>query len=584
LETLTVNACFTSKQDEVVQASPRRRHNPSLIKMSDRGKTKGGTEAGKRGKDGGRRDPARTKGEKQLAEVEKNRLASLVLSKPPPKRPPTQPPASDRTTKDPPTPEKRGRQGLRSRDASPAFPPVDVETTQPPKKPTKTELAKAAARKLLKEEEAKAKLARRRTKALDEAEAAARVNDALAAAAAEDRAPSDEDGDESEALLDSSLYKDKDVEEEPNPKDEAEDNPPSSEGEASSDDPRDLAFKPRRGELDDSDEDDEDQDQKGEADTQMSSSHALENLVPKSNRTKPPKPARGKRTPAPRGGNKRKRRDDSPESSVPRHHASVIDAGEKATLLAHVRAAFMDMGPHLPPVMPFIYWDPEVTFSCAAKLIARSPELQKLSEAYDCKNDLAKKHAQVVRTVANNERSTQIRVMKAMWLNEDSPLSFTNYSSAFPPKVGLTEDFAVYFEPGGVDQFLELLESSDLYTNPEVYDYFCLGLESGNFKGTEARPITTISELLTPSHEAHFRAELWWNMPNQTFRHSIGRIHGKRRIAKWREFLPHVFNDRKLHEEEAHKLRVAKYESAGGRIEKDKDTHGTADNVDERFW
>jgi hypothetical protein len=215
--------------------------------MSDRGKTKGGMEVGKQGKEGGRRDPARSRGEKQLAELEKNRLASLQLAKPPPKRPPTQPPASDRT-KDPPTPEKRGRQGLRSRDASPA---VDVETTtQPPKKPTKTELAKAAARKLKKEEDTKQKLARRAAKSLDEAEAALRVQDALAAAAAEDRA-SDDDGDESEALLDSSLYKEKDVEEEPNPKDEAEDNPPSSEGEASSDDPRDLAFKPRRGELDD---------------------------------------------------------------------------------------------------------------------------------------------------------------------------------------------------------------------------------------------------------------------------------------------------------------------------------------------
>ena len=503
---------------------------------------------------------------------------------------------SDLRTK-PPTPEKHvPARNLRSRDTSPAIPEPEEP---PPKKNQKKQNPKAVTKKETQKLQKEAKVKADKAKA--------------AALAKLKEADVQSDGDESESLLDGKLYAKPEEEnepegdpvEEPHPKSEEENpevepNSPSS-AEESDDDPREPPYKPSRDELDSDDDDDDPKDDPKSKEENEPEGDPVDEPHPKSEeephtkslatkhakreleRNPPPKPKRHKPTAA----NPRKKPKPPPQSTAegkePPADTTVVTTGEKATLLAHVRDAFKDMGPHLPPRMPFIYWDPDVTFSCAAKLISRSPVLERMAQNYDCANDLAKKHGQIVRTVANNERSTQIRVMKAMWLNNDSPLSFTAYTETTPPVVSLTKEFALLF-PEGVDQFLSILESPSMYTNPEVYEYLCLGLESGNFKGTEPKPITTISELLTPSHEAHFRAELWWAMPSPAFRHSIGRIHGKKRIAKWREFLPHVFNDRKDHEQKAHDLRVKKYEAAGGRIEKDKDMAGTADNVDERFW
>jgi hypothetical protein len=229
------------------------------------------------------------------------------------------------------------------------------------------------------------------------------------------------------------------------------------------------------------------------------------------------------------------------------------DAGERAILFAAVRQAFADIGPHDTPRPPFIYWAPDKVHSCALKVIARNPLLQQMSQKYNRRNDFAKKHGQAVRTHANNERSAQIRTMKAMWLNNQSYISLVYHDeSKLPVTVSLSDDLKSL---GSVEDLRNILFSDAMYTFPAVYNIICLGLESGNFKSTSACGLTTISDLLTPAHEAHFRLELWYALPHHRFGHSISNKHAKERIAKWTEFLPLVLKDRKDNETEAHQTR-----------------------------
>jgi hypothetical protein len=263
------------------------------------------------------------------------------------------------------------------------------------------------------------------------------------------------------------------------------------------------------------------------------------------------------------------------------------DAGEKALLLAHVRKAFSDIGPSVPPQPPFIYWDPDVTFACAAKLINRYTQLIELSRSnpYERKNDMAKKWGQTVRTQANNERSTQIRTIKSLWLNNASQLSLTKYdANPRTPEVELADVLLEQTELETVDDLRDLLFSDQMYKNETVFDMFCLGIESGGFKHTEECPPTPISDLLTPSHEAHFRAELWWTLPHAQFRHGIGLTHAAKRIKKWHEFLPLVRADRLNNEVAAVINRTQMYAQHGVAADADPDEGAGLDVADTMYW
>ena len=256
------------------------------------------------------------------------------------------------------------------------------------------------------------------------------------------------------------------------------------------------------------------------------------------------------------------------------------DAGEKATFFAAVRKAYADIGPSDPPRPPFIYWDPEKVYSCANKVILRTPLLQEMADHYHRRNDFAKKHGQAVRTHANNERSSQIRTMKAMWLNNESHISLVNYNeSLVPVTVQLSNDLT---HLGKVQDLRAILFSDKMYTFPAVYNLLCSGIESGNFKGISACGISTISELITPAHEAHFRVELWYALPQHGFRHSISTTHAKERMAKWREFLPLVLMDRKTNETQAHQTRLMN--ATTGVASDDQEDDENDDEAGSQYW
>ena len=243
---------------------------------------------------------------------------------------------------------------------------------------------------------------------------------------------------------------------------------------------------------------------------------------------------------------------------------------------------------HFPRHEPFIYWDPDYTYFACAKLIGKYLALQQMAdnkEFYQGKHDTSKKWGQIVKTASNNERSTQIRVIKAVWLNVKSPISFVQAGDPTTAIVELAERLSEREDIHSVEDVRDLLMSPFMYQNEDMYDLFCTGLESGQFKNTSQQGMTTISDLITPSHEAHFRMELWWALPHAgDFRHAITKEHAEIRIEKWKALLPIIMEDRTNNESEAHQLRSTYYVQSGGIRKASELPDNRNDKAAQEYW
>jgi hypothetical protein len=209
-----------------------------------------------------------------------------------------------------------------------------------------------------------------------------------------------------------------------------------------------------------------------------------------------------------------------------------------------------------------------------------------MAAAYDRPHDLAKKWATLVRTQANNERSTQIRVIKHVWMNNNSSVSLSEVNLTTEPRtIQLSPPLIEAAHPDlqSITDLRKLLFSDKMYLNPTVYDFICEGLESGHFKNTVTHEKATISDLITPAHEAHFRCELYFALPVPEYRHPITKAHGIRRLKLWQQFLPLVKKDRLDNEANAAAARANVH--AAALAEEDQPINeNTLDNPDEAYW
>jgi hypothetical protein len=63
-----------------------------------------------------------------------------------------------------------------------------------------------------------------------------------------------------------------------------------------------------------------------------------------------------------------------------------------------------------------------------------------------------------------------------------------------------------------------------MYTLPNLYNIFCLGMESGKLRGMHPRTDhCPLSDMLSISYEAHFRVELQCTMLEPGYRHSYSK-------------------------------------------------------------
>ena len=185
--------------------------------------------------------------------------------------------------------------------------------------------------------------------------------------------------------------------------------------------------------------------------------------------------------------------------------------------------------------------------------------MQLTAQKYGSVKKMARAFGPYTQDRATKERSQFVSKVKEVWLKNDSPFALAN-NVIFTDvnkqngEMTVTPDLV---ESGvtTVDEVRKLLMSSEMYRNPVLYDLFCGGVESGKIKYNEKRGPTTISKLLTMSHEANIRNEIWWALEKQNFHHNPSTTHIKDRKDEWLKCCNYVFKDRADNEEQATKER-----------------------------
>ncbi len=70
-----------------------------------------------------------------------------------------------------------------------------------------------------------------------------------------------------------------------------------------------------------------------------------------------------------------------------------------------------------------------------------------------------------------------------------------------------------------VEALRELLISPNMYKDKILFNAFCTGIESGNFRQAKKRPFVPLHNLITKAHEAHFRVELYFSLSRKVYKH-----------------------------------------------------------------
>ena len=96
-----------------------------------------------------------------------------------------------------------------------------------------------------------------------------------------------------------------------------------------------------------------------------------------------------------------------------------------------------------------------------------------------------------------------------------------------------------------IEDFTAALVSPTMYLHPNLYNHFCLGMESGKLRGMEVRTQTcALQDMLSIAYEAHFRLELYLACGTQGYRHSYSADALKARAAQFSNTCRAVKSDR----------------------------------------
>jgi hypothetical protein len=200
-----------------------------------------------------------------------------------------------------------------------------------------------------------------------------------------------------------------------------------------------------------------------------------------------------------------------------------------------MRQAIHDFSPLKPFKKTVMYWPTKNASAAARMLIQRHfDELQVMINRYGGVTALEMKFAKALRNLANNERAIQTRQIKTTFLSKQNPETRMaeniieqelDLDQANPPRLHRNLECVET-----IDELRELLLSPKMYQAQDLFDIFCLGLESGNFRQNKKRPYTPINLLITKAHEAHFRTELYLALSKKSFRHHNTTSASKERV------------------------------------------------------
>ncbi len=198
---------------------------------------------------------------------------------------------------------------------------------------------------------------------------------------------------------------------------------------------------------------------------------------------------------------------------------------------------------------------------------------------------MAKKFGSYVQYRATQERSLVVSKVKDVFFQNHSPFALvTNVLlTDLNKKKGDMQVNQDLVQSGvtSVDAVRKLLKSKNMYRNPVMYNLFCSGIESGKIKYNPKKCPTTISKLLTISHEASIRSELWWALTSQSFRHLPTTTHIEERVEAYKKFRDYVIADRADNEEEAAKGRHGDHPAENDESGEDDDDE---DELDPKYY
>ena len=222
-----------------------------------------------------------------------------------------------------------------------------------------------------------------------------------------------------------------------------------------------------------------------------------------------------------------------------------------------------------------------------------------------------------MRTAHNNERATQIRILRQLFF---SPKGLPDWCLARnvitkPKQYGYTAPkgaqlpsptsskkiklSSIWTTLKTVDDLANLLMSEELYKNPEAYAALCCGFESGIMRRMPQVEPQPLEKTLTCPAEAHFRMELWYAIQSPSYHHGLSAEWQKERQDNWTAAMQRVYNDRANNAAAAWERRCddlnaedASDDDDGNGENPPGDNDGDADigspstkvNIDPKFW
>ena len=95
-----------------------------------------------------------------------------------------------------------------------------------------------------------------------------------------------------------------------------------------------------------------------------------------------------------------------------------------------------------------------------------------------------------------------------------------------------------------IAELCEVLLSDEMYLCQPLYNLLSAGLESGKMRGITVEGPTPLQELLSNSHEAHFRLELVLALSCQAYRHAYTATAMSKRAREFEQVAIAVKSDR----------------------------------------
>ncbi len=247
--------------------------------------------------------------------------------------------------------------------------------------------------------------------------------------------------------------------------------------------------------------------------------------------------------------------------SATRHDQQFVS--DLARMECWLRTAIHDFVTNTLYKQTVMYWPLQSTTAVASQLFKRHKEdLHEFVERYGSERAVLELFGPGLRMCGNYERAVQTTQLRRTFLSKQNPdtrmaenvlegeIDTMHLDS--PPRLHKN---LRHLE--SIEALRDLLVSPKMYQDKILFDLFCTGLESGNFRQTKKRPFKPLDLLITKAHEAHFRVEVYFALSQKCYRHINSPALYAARIALFNQVIKSVREGRDKYLEDATAARNA---------------------------